>query len=372
MSSRGAVYRRTALLGTGLIGGSLGIRLRERRLVREIVGYDRDAGSLALALERGAIDRGASSAVEAVRGAQLVVLAVPVLSVVDLVREILPALEPGAVITDVSSTKQQIMEELTPLLSGRQVYFIGGHPMAGSEESGIRGADPALLESAIYLLSPARGTPEEILERLVGLVEATGAQPLIIEPEEHDRLVALASHLPHLVAGALVHSTLSGGEEEMVRTLAAGGFRDTTRVALGSPEIWRDICLSNRQALARALEAFQGVLERLRRQLERGDAAALEQFFRQAREYRRRVPHRGRGILPELFELVVLVPDTPGVIGRLATLLGETGINIASIEILHVRELEGGSLRLGFREEEHREAALELLRRKGYRAHCRR
>lgn len=364
------LYRRVALIGTGLIGGSLGMRLRERCLAGEVIGFDRDCAALKQAVERGAVDRAASSALEAVQGAGLVILAVPVLSVAAVVREIKPALGEGAVVTDVGSTKSEIMREVEPLMPPG-VYFIGGHPMAGSEESGMKGADPALLENAIYVLTPGSAVPGTVVERLFGLIEAAGAQPLLLEAQRHDRLAAAVSHLPHLVAAALVDSASRSVEAEMIKTLAAGGFRDTTRVALGNPEIWRDICVSNRTQLMEAIASLESIIGEVKRLLDRSDGGALEQFFSRAREFRRRVPHRGRGILPELYEVVALVPDTPGVIGRLAGLLGEAGINISSIEILHVRELEGGSILLGFRDRGQQEAALDALGAQGYRAHKR-
>ncbi len=372
--SGGVFYDRAALLGTGLMGGSLGVRLRERRLVREIVGYDRDRSALHLAVERGAVDEIAAGPREAVRGAGLVILAVPVLSMATLVGRIRDSLDPETVLTDLGSTKARVLAGVIPLLPSR-VHFIGGHPMAGSEEVGIGAADPALLENAVYVLSPAPEVPDDVVKRLAGLVEAAGAQPLIMDPQTHDRITALVSHLPHLIAAALVSVAAGAGEEELIRTLAAGGFRDSTRVALGNPVMWRDICLTNREALQEALRHFAAVLDRLREVMafpgDHGRGDTLEGFFQKARDFRRLVPHRGRGILPELFEIAVLVADNPGVIGRLATLLGENGINIASIEILHVRELEGGSLRIGFRDAAGREAALTLLRARGYRAHSR-
>lgn len=370
LKQSGSFYRQVALLGTGLIGGSLGIRLRERQLVGKITGYDRDPASLALARERGAVDEVAGSPQEAVRGAQLVILAVPVLSTVELLRQIIPALDSGVTISDVGSTKQKIIEEVRPLLP-EGACFIGGHPMAGSEEAGIRAADPALLENAIYLLAPVAGTPADKIALFSDLIQATGAQPVIMEAAEHDRIVTMVSHLPHLAAAALVICASHGGDLELIRTLAAGGFRDTTRVALGNPEIWRDICLSNQENLAGALKLFGKIIDDLSRSVAGAEAPALENFLQQARDFRRLIPYRGRSILPELYELTVLVPDTPGVIGKLATLLGEEGINISSIEILHVRELEGGSIRLGFRAPDQQQAALSLLQSRGYRVHKR-
>jgi len=367
-SSGGYYFKKAALLGTGLIGGSIGIALREKQLVEKIVGWDRDSEAREQAVKRGAVDEKADVALDAVQGADLVVLAVPVLSTVELLKEILPAVEAGALITDVGSTKSRIMETVEPILPD-SVYFIGGHPMAGSEESGIKGADPALLENAIYVLTPGYNTPSEMIGKLTGMLEEAGAQPLLLEPETHDRVVASVSHLPHLAASALVQSVAGSGDMELVRTMAAGGFRDSTRIALANPEVWRDICISNREALRSALDTFKRSIEFLDQYLSESNAEAIEEYLREARDYRSSIPHRGRGILPELFEVIVLVRDTPGVIGRLAGLLGEAGINIDAIEILHVRELAGGSIRLGFRSKDQQEKALELLNEKGYRTH---
>lgn len=368
ISNQGApFYDRTAIIGTGLIGGSMGIRLRERRLVEMVVGYDQSEAALEQALARGAVDCCAKSAREAVAGAELVIMAVPVLSIAALVEEIEPALAPGSVITDVGSTKLEVTRAVEKILP-RNTCFIGGHPMAGSEESGIAGAEPALLENAIYVLTPGKSAPPQEVKRLTRLLEAAGAQPLVLDPAGHDALAAYVSHLPHLAASALVDSVMRFGKVDLVLALAAGGFRDTTRVALGNPALWRDICLSNRRVLARALTDFSQSINELAGHLAAGDGAALEEYLNRAREFRRRVPRRGRGILPDLHEVMVLVPDVPGVIGRLAGLLGDAGINIASIEILHVREMEGGSVRLGFRDHPGQEQALAVLKAAGYRA----
>jgi len=361
-------YRRVALIGTGLIGGSIGTALRERRLGEEIVGYDRDSESCAQAVKQGAIDKAVASATEAVREADLIILAVPVLSTIELLKEILPYVSKGTLITDVGSTKGWIMEAVEVILPAG-VYFIGGHPMAGSEESGIRGADPALLENTIYVLTPGPETPHDVVEKLSRMLAEVGAQTINLDPFKHDQIVAAVSHLPQITAAALVQSVAGTDDTELVRTLAAGGFRDSTRIALGNPSIWRDICSSNRWALLAALKRFKDNLNSLEKYLTEPNADAVEEFLSQARDYRRTIPHRGRGILPELFDVIVLVRDTPGVIGRMTTCLGEAGINIDAIEILHVRELAGGSIRLGFKNIENQQKALALLNNKGYHTH---
>lgn len=367
-SNSGFFYNRVALIGTGMIGGSIGIALRERRLVKEVTGFDRDRSSLEEALRKGAVDSTAKSPAGAVRGANLVILAVPVSRTVELLKEIVPFAGEGTVITDAGSTKSRIMTETEDFVPP-SVYFIGGHPMAGSEESGIGGADPGMLENAIYVLTPGPECPAGVVEKLEQMIRETGAQPLILDPEVHDRVVASVSHLPQVVSAALVRSVAGAENMELVRTLAAGGFRDSTRIALSDPALWRDICLSNRGALDKALSTFRESIDTIQAYLAENDEEAIEEFFRQARDYRRSIPHRGRGILPELYDIIVLIRDTPGAIGHLAGLLGGVGINIDAIEILHVRELAGGSIRLGFRDAEQQQQALELLHKEGYSAH---
>ncbi len=367
-NSAGQYFTRAALIGTGLIGGSLGMALREKGLVGEIVGCDHDSGAAENALKKGAIDRIADTPVEAVKKADLVILAVPVLSTLDLLREISSAVEKGALITDVGSTKAWIMEAVETILP-EKVTFIGGHPMAGSEESGITGADPALLENAIYVLTPGPQVAPVETEKLSAMISEIRSQPLILEPLAHDRIVASVSHLPHLTAAALVQSVAGTDDLELVRTLAAGGFRDSTRIALGNPSIWRDIFISNRWALLAALKRYKDCITSLEQHLTSLSPEGLEEYLQQARDYRRTIPHRGRGILPEVFDVIVLVRDTPGIIGKLTTLLGEAGINIDAIEILHVRELAGGSVRIGFKNRDTRKKAIELLEQHGYSFH---
>jgi len=364
------VFGKVAILGTGLMGGSLGMALRERRLAREVWGYNRHESTLREAREKGAIDSGSCSLKEVVKEAELVVLAVPVRFCQDLLSSCASYLSPGALVTDLGSTKKYLTEKI-PLLLPANTCYLGGHPMTGSEESGIKAADPALWENAIYVLTPSSSTPEFYRKRLHYLVEGIGAQPLVLSPEEHDRLVALVSHLPHLVAVALVKVAAAQGEDEIIRTLAAGGFRDTTRVALGNPEVWRDICITNREAIINSLKRTIEMLEEITHTISESREDYLKGILEEASQYRRSIPYQFRSYLPEIFELVVLVKDTPGVIGRLATILGEKEVNIAEIEILHVREEEGGSIRLGFREEGQRSKALTLLEMQGYRVHRR-
>ncbi len=370
LSDRGFFFEKVALIGAGLIGGSIAIALREKKLVKEINCYDLNQAAGLKAVEYGAVDRCLQTASEAVEEADLVILAVPVLKTLDLLKEILPAVKTGALITDVGSTKGAIMAAIEQVLPA-SVYYIGGHPMAGSEESGISGADPALLENAVYVITPGPNSPESVVDNLCRMLLEIGAEPIIVDPLVHDRVVALVSHLPHLAAAVLVQSVTDSSEKELIHTLAAGGFRDSTRIALGNPDVWRDICISNRWALLSALKGFRKNLDTVEKLLSDQDSEAIYEYFLQAKEYRSSIPHRGRGILPEIYELVVLVKDTPGAIGKLTGLLGDAEINIDAIEIMHVRELAGGSIRLGFRDRETRLKALDLLKSNSYPTHVR-
>jgi len=369
-SSKFAPFEKVALLGTGLMGGSLGMALRERRLAREVWGYNRSEASLVEAREKGAVDHYSLSIKEVVEGADLVVLSVPIRYCRELAEASAPYLSPGALVTDLGSTKSYLMDRISGVIPEHACY-VGGHPMTGSEQSGISAAEPTLWENAVYVLTPSSDAPDFHVENLKWMVEKIGAQPLFLSPGKHDRMVALTSHLPHLVAVALVQVAAGENNGDLLRSLAAGGFRDTTRVAMGSPEVWKDICITNGEAIADGLEKAVDVLQEMRQIMLEEKEEHLGSILQEASEYRKSIPYRARSIFPEIFEVIVLVKDHPGVIGRVATLLGEKGINIAEIEILHVREEEGGTMRLGFQDKEQRDLALELLKETGYRAHRR-
>lgn len=361
-----AFFKEITIVGVGLIGGSLGLAWRQRHVPARITGVDLAAASLQRALEIGAIDRAAASLEEGVAGADLVVLATPVGATLEMAEELGALLRPGTVVTDVGSTKAEVCRRMAGVLPPG-VTFIGGHPMAGSEGQGIEAADPYLFQNAVYVLTPLSGTPGGEVERLRQLLETTGAKVAVMDPERHDRLVAAVSHLPQLVAVALVNAVAAAEEQEGgVLALAAGGFRDTTRITGSPPGIWLDILTSNRQPVLEMLERFRRCLAVLEEAVAAGDRAAIYAEFTRARETRQRLPRRPKGLLPAYFELAVTVPDRPGVIGALAGLLGDHGINIEDIEILRLREGEGGTIRLGFATDEECARAFAALGQAGY------
>ncbi len=356
---------RAVIAGVGLIGGSLGLRWRQTGAVGTVVGYGRNPDRLRQALELGAIQEAATDWEGAVRGADLVVLAAPVRVCVRMAEQVARSVPPGCVVTDVGSTKREIAfamaEAGVPL-------FIGGHPMAGSERSGVAAADPDLFEQAVWVLCPEEGTPPAALRRLRQLVEMTGAHPVVMSSAAHDHRVAAISHVPQLVAVALAEATARAAEgDPEVLALAGGGFRDTTRIAQSPAEMWQDVLESNRDEVLRGVERMETVLGELKAAVATGDREAVAAHFAVASEARRRVPARQKGLLPAYHDLVLYVPDRPGVIGGLCQALGDRGINVQDIEILRLREGEGGTLRLGFATADLAERAEAVLEGLAYR-----
>jgi prephenate dehydrogenase len=283
------MWRRVAIVGVGMVGGSLGMALRARGLAERVVGVARRAETVELAVRLGAVDEATMDLREGVAGADLVVLASPVLAMLELAERMAPALAVGCVVTDVGSTKSLLVERL-PRLLPEGTYFVGGHPMAGSERGGVEAGQADLFEGATYLVTPAPGTPEAVTARVVALVEALGARPRLFDPVAHDRVAAAISHMPHVAAAAMVHAVAESGEAEAtLRSFIAGGFKSTTRIASSPPEMWRDICLTNREALRDSLVLFRDSVDAFLRALEAGDAEAIREHFARARDARDRL-----------------------------------------------------------------------------------
>lgn len=280
-----APFRRAAILGLGLMGGSLGLALQADGLADMVVGYDATPAHANAALARGLVSAIAPTPEAAVTGADFVVFAVPVLATLPLMRAVAPALAPDAILTDLGSVKAPVVAwaEATLPQPGR---FVGGHPMAGREHSGPGAAEATLLRGVRWPLTPVPTTEPAALARVQALVAALGAEPLTLAPDEHDRLVAGASHLPLLAATALVQALATSPDWPGVAQLAAGGFRDTTRVAAGDPTMARDICLTNRAPILARLDAYLDALHHLRAAVEREDGPALQSLFDAAKTAR--------------------------------------------------------------------------------------
>jgi prephenate dehydrogenase len=271
------MFNRVAIVGLGLIGGSIGLALHKVKAAQQIVGYDLGKGVSNAARKIGAIDQPYDSLADAVRGAELVILATPVGAMRALLQNIAGSLSPGAVVTDVASTKVQVTswaEEFLP----SSVSFVGGHPMAGKEVSGVDAADANLFQNRIYCLTPTARTRPTAVNKVSILVEVLGARIRFLEPAEHDGLVAGVSHLPFLASIALVNTVADGPTWGDASLLAANGFRDVSRLAAGNSEMYRDICLTNSEAITRWLDTYIAELSTMREHIAAHDRGMSETF----------------------------------------------------------------------------------------------
>ena len=269
-----------------MLGGSLALAIRERKLAITLRGYVRRENSLAECVQAGLKDFATTDLADAVRDADLVILCPPLAQMLGLTERLAPHLKPGAIVSDVGSVKGRVVAELESLVHDAGAHFIGGHPMAGGEKMGVGAARADLFEQAVCILTPTAQSNAAALAQLDEFWHTLGTRVLHMTPLLHDELVARCSHLPHVLAAGLANYVLSPAHPPEQSQLCATGFRDTTRIASGSPEMWRDIALSNREQLADALGAFIGELQQLQRDIAAGDSSALETFYQTAKQRR--------------------------------------------------------------------------------------
>ena len=352
---------RIAVLGLGLIGGSIGLAARSRSGAR-VSGYDPDERARAAALARGAIDDVADSVAGAVADAEVVFVAAPVGELAPIVAQALAAAGPSCVVSDVGSTKRM----LTAV--GSDERFIGGHPLAGAETAGVEHAREDLFDGATWYLTPARGSTAGVLyERLHRLLTAFGAQPAAIDAETHDRLMACVSHLPHVLANMLAIQAAGLLAEGSSPRLPAVGpsFRDATRVAGANSAIWTDIYMSNSDALVAALDEFSARLAEIRWALKRGDTGTVTAWNEEARADREAL--LGAGLTGgAVHEIRVSVPNRPGVIAEIALALGRAGVNIVDMALSPSEDNRQGVVALWIGGEEHSRRAEELIAELGF------
>lgn len=361
------MIKSVTILGIGLIGGSIALGFKDRTNV-EVVGFDHSQESLNFALKTGMIDHRATSLIEAVQDADVIILALPVGAIKQVILQLSQMkLKESCIITDVGSTKSEIVQ-LGKKLNQLGFSFIGGHPMAGSHRSGAKAADSLLFENAYYILTPLPETPPDDVQRLSDLLaKATKAQMLTMDAVEHDRIVGAISHLPHIIAaGLVVQVGRYNRDNHWFHRLAAGGFRDLTRIASSHPVMWRDVLLSNREEVMKLLDDWIEQMQLVKESVRKKDAEQLEALFSQAKKLRSQIDEQSRGILTQIYECYVSVHDHPGVIGKIATLLGDHGINLSNIGIMENREEFPGVLRLSFKEKFDYERAIHILSQVGF------
>jgi prephenate dehydrogenase len=350
---------RVLIVGTGLIGGSVGLALKASN--HHVTGFDASIEHARAAAACGAIDE-AQTQVDA-SDAGVVVIATPVGEVLRTVELVAATAKPGTIVTDVGSTKALIVAEAQRLL-GPDRPFVGGHPMAGTEGEGIASARADLFENALWILTPTATTDPSAFRTINALVTTTGARTLALDPEEHDRLVALVSHLPYAIATALMAIAGDEGDPRVFRT-AAGSFRDVTRTAGSNPRIWRDIFKTNRDAVLREIDQFSSTLSRLRDAVASSHWEDFDALVESAREARKRFPAKGERAPIDPVSLAVQIPDRAGVLAEITTTLGGGGINIEDIWVDHTPS--GGVLRVLLDGHDVASQASTLLAERGFR-----
>lgn len=284
-------FRKITIVGVGLLGGSIGLAARKFRIAGEIAGYVRREKTAIQCEKAGASDYATTDLAAAVSNSDLVILCTPLAQMNSLVEQFLPALKRGAIVTDVGSVKADVVRELESLIARTGAYFVGSHPMAGGEKTGVLAARHDLFEKAVCVLTPTAKSQASAVRNLEKFWKSLGAQVVKMPPEQHDAFVSRTSHLPHVVAATLANLVLGPAQPRGQAQLCANGFRDTTRVASGSPEMWRDIALANRKHLDGALSALISELRSFQRTLQNSDGNGIEKFFETAK--RRRDQWRG-------------------------------------------------------------------------------
>ena len=351
---------RIAVLGVGLIGGSIGLAAR-RRLEAEVVGYGRNPANLERAVELGAIDHAAGSLAEACEGADVVFCCAPVAALPTQAREALAACGPDAVVTDVGSTKGELVAAV-----GEDERFIGGHPLAGAETAGVENAREDLFEGARWYLTPTERSGGLLYDRLQRTISGIGARPQAIDPAAHDRLMATVSHLPHVLANVLADEAAESLTRDSERLPDVGpSFRDATRVAGSNPAIWADIFTSNREAVADSVDSVGARLREAAERIRAGDREALAAWHAEAGSARRRLVEAESEAGP-LRELRIVVANKPGTIAELALALGDAGVNIEDLALHPAPDMTSGAVSLWVAGDEGAARAAELVRGLGH------
>lgn len=358
-------FKKIGFIGLGLIGGSIAKRLKSLHPNLTIIATAGHADTVQAAYAQGLIANRSLCSIEEFYDCDYIFLCTPVQKNIEYLKMLKGNIKDDCIITDVGSVKSDIHREVTALNMEHQ--FIGGHPMAGSEKTGLANANENLLQNAYYIITPTACSDDKSILAFRDLVISLGAIPMILDYEAHDYATAAISHLPHVIAYSLVNLVReSDDENETMKNIAAGGFKDITRIASSSPVMWENICLSNRRQLLKLLDSYIETLQHIREDISASDSNALLNAFRQAKDYRDSLPIAKEGALKKIYELYIDLADEAGEIASIATLLAEYGLSIRNIGIIHNREFEEGVLRLELYDEPSFTSAVSLLRKHHY------
>lgn len=352
-------------IGLGLIGGSIAKAVRQYYPDCEIIAFDKNKETLALAVQEGTIHISCSSIDDNFRHCSYIFLCAPIAYNTAYLSQVKQYVDDSCILTDVGSVKTSIHREVAAL--GLEASFIGGHPMAGSEKSGFVNAKAHLIENAYYILTPSARVPKEKVEAYRDFIESLRALPILLDYEEHDHITGTISHLPHIIASCLVNFVKDTDDKaELMKMLAAGGFKDITRIASSSPVMWQQVCLKNRDNIADILGQYIEALSQAKRWVEEGAEESLYSMFESSRDYRNSMPNSSAGPIKKQFALYCDIIDEAGGIATIATILASNNISIKNIGIVHNREFEEGVLRIEFYDEDSSGRAFSLLQKYRY------
>lgn len=366
-------------IGLGLIGGSIAKAIKNVHKEYNLIAYNHHSSKeniattkttsyistdLEQALKNETLDMVVSELTD-FADCDIIILCAPVLQNINYLSRLKDIIKPECILTDVGSVKGNIHNEVINL--GLDTMFIGGHPMTGSEKTGYENSHSTLLENAYYILTPTAYTSSKKLEFMIHLVKDMASLPIILDYRKHDEVTAAISHVPHIIAASLVNLVKESDDTvENMRHLAAGGFKDITRIASSSPTIWQNICLTNTASIKAFLDNYIASLNKISNALDEKDEDYLFNFFDTANEYRTSIPNRSNGLMQNIYEVFIDIIDEAGAIATIATLLATNSISIKNIGIIHNREFEEGVLRIEFYDDLAREKATSLLKKYSY------
>ena len=364
------LLNKIGFIGLGLIGGSIAKKIKLNHPECEIIATAHHIGTITLAYDMELISNDDLLPLSAFSDCDVIFLCAPVEKNLEYLRNLKDIISPTTIITDVGSTKAQIHKEVIAL--GLEKQFIGGHPMTGSEKTGISNANEYLLENAYYIITPTKKTTENQIEDFYAFVKELGSIPLVLNYESHDYATASISHLPHMIAYTLVNLVKDiDDENETMKTIAAGGFKDITRIASASPVMWESICKTNQAPLIDLMDKYIASLTELKEDIQNFSSQTLLSKFQSAKDYRDSINLRGVKSNTRVHELFLDLVDEAGGIAIIASILAFKGISIKNIGIVHNREFEEGVLHIEFYDEESVNLAEELLKEKNYVIHRR-
>lgn len=359
--------KRIAIIGLGLIGGSLAKAFRRKSSAVDITAVSKSSQPIEQAVSEGIINRGFTRLNDYVFNADIIYICTPVRTALKYIDLLTGKVASHCIVTDVCSTKTEIIRYVEK--AGSPFRFVGGHPMAGSEKSGYSASVEHLFENAYYIICPTLSSDEAAVSEVTSLARAAGALPVIMDSVKHDAATGAISHLPHILASALVNLVSRNDTDGSLRTLASGGFRDITRIASSDPQMWENIVLSNCLPISGLIDEFIDTLKCFKTYMEDNNGADVFRFFHSARDYRNSLPAGGRGLIAPLYDIIADIVDKPGSIGEVASLLGNNGVNIKNINVSNSREFEEGCLIISLPDLKSVDIARRLLLENGYRAY---